>query len=402
MPRPHRIAVFSTIAALGIACGPRAVTPPIAPPPCPSTAATMSPPPAAEPAPKPSVSTPSLALGDAHTCASLVSQGVWCWGKNNHGQLGDGTRTSRRSPVRVFAEPVSTLAAGGDHTCADAHCWGRNTNGQLGDGTRIDRDSPVTPSALLNGAPFEAERGERWLLNASGSCLVQPQESGYWARCSTPGIFPHASCKPPSFCTEWFTGGAGRGDNLCISRAGYGGHTTGSIRCAHDDDHLGRPITPPEDPPPLGGTLQTLLQFTLGKGFACGVQLDGRIVCWGDLSGLRGTGSHKPETLVSGYWSARSVVAGDRFACFIRADEHVLCFGSEPALGLPTGPHRGLGEPRLALDQVSPMVTLGAGPRHVCAATYNDVFCWGKNDDGQLGDGTTTDRPAPVPVPLPK
>ncbi len=41
---------------------------------------------------------------------------------------------------------------------------------------------------------------------------------------------------------------------------------------------------------------------------------------------------------------------------------------------------------------------LAAGARHMCALTQYDVSCWGKNDEGQLGDDTTTDRPKPVTV----
>lgn len=81
------------------------------------------------------------------------SQGA-CWGRNDSGQLGDGTTTERHEPVALFTtrtEPIDPdqIAAGRDHACAhdrdtDAFwCWGANDHGQVGDGTSTDRHAPV-------------------------------------------------------------------------------------------------------------------------------------------------------------------------------------------------------------------------------------------------------------------
>jgi hypothetical protein len=71
---------------------------------------------------------------------------LWCWGKNNYGQLGDKTNTMRKSPVNIMSG-VSQVSAGGNHTCAVKDgalwCWGRNDQGQLGDGTWERKNFPV-------------------------------------------------------------------------------------------------------------------------------------------------------------------------------------------------------------------------------------------------------------------
>lgn len=87
--------------------------------------------------------------GGYHTCGIQIDGSLWCWGWNNHGQLGDGTRENQKSPVLVDAGDNSwtSIAAGGEHTCGvksdgSLWCWGNNEYGQLGDNTTSDRNVP--------------------------------------------------------------------------------------------------------------------------------------------------------------------------------------------------------------------------------------------------------------------
>src|SRR5262245_60804923 len=97
----------------------------------------------------------TIAAGGGHTCGLTSAGQVKCWGLNEAGQLGDGSRTGHATPVAVsdLEDGVVSLATGSDHTCAltDAggvKCWGWNLYGQLGDGTKIDRPGPVDVSGL--------------------------------------------------------------------------------------------------------------------------------------------------------------------------------------------------------------------------------------------------------------
>src|SRR5262249_6631134 len=76
-----------------------------------------------------------------HTCARTVAGTLWCWGKNDWGQLGNGTTTNSPSPVQINAlgTNVVEVAVGGSHTCArksdnSLWCWGINEDGELGNG----------------------------------------------------------------------------------------------------------------------------------------------------------------------------------------------------------------------------------------------------------------------------
>ena len=91
-----------------------------------------------------------LALGYSTTCVSIVGGALKCWGKNDYGQLGDGTTTNSHTPTTIDVDgAVEHLALGADFTCAALatgalKCWGRNHVGQLGDGTTSDRRTPGT------------------------------------------------------------------------------------------------------------------------------------------------------------------------------------------------------------------------------------------------------------------
>jgi alpha-tubulin suppressor-like RCC1 family protein len=96
----------------------------------------------------------SITLGFHHTCAIESGSGIaYCWGSNADGALGDGTTTNRAAPTPVSGgRRFASISAGFTHTCGVeaqtgvAFCWGRNDSGGLGDGTRSDHLTP-TPVA---------------------------------------------------------------------------------------------------------------------------------------------------------------------------------------------------------------------------------------------------------------
>jgi alpha-tubulin suppressor-like RCC1 family protein len=92
----------------------------------------------------------AISAGLAHTCALTERGRVRCWGNDSYGQLGDGDGGSSRLPVAVsdLGASVVAISAGEFHTCAVTEgsrpaCWGSNDSGQLGDGTPTWRPSEV-------------------------------------------------------------------------------------------------------------------------------------------------------------------------------------------------------------------------------------------------------------------
>lgn len=91
----------------------------------------------------------SVSAGENHTCGVTTSKRAYCWGSNASGQLGAGNVPSSSVPVLVLGRHAfASVSAGGSHSCGvtskgRAYCWGRNTEGELGDGTNIGTHVPV-------------------------------------------------------------------------------------------------------------------------------------------------------------------------------------------------------------------------------------------------------------------
>jgi alpha-tubulin suppressor-like RCC1 family protein len=100
----------------------------------------------------------TIAVGGNHACQVADGGVVWCWGLGTSGQLGNGAASSSSVPVRVSSDVrFFSVTAGDAHTCGIAmtnstvYCWGANESGQLGDGSTTQRN---VPTPVANGTGF--------------------------------------------------------------------------------------------------------------------------------------------------------------------------------------------------------------------------------------------------------
>ena len=104
-----------------------------------------------------------VSAGEKHTCGLTTDDRAYCWGLNEHGQLGDGSKLSRSRPTPVARGLLfSQISAGSRHTCGvtldgQAYCWGLDDNGQLGINSLTDRVRPV----LVQGVALGVRRSGR-------------------------------------------------------------------------------------------------------------------------------------------------------------------------------------------------------------------------------------------------
>ncbi len=118
----------------------------------------------------------SVSAGRRHSCGVTPAGAAFCWGRNDEGQLGDGTFTDRNGPVAVSGGlTFQSVSAGGNHSCGvttagAAFCWGLNKPvvrgqavedaGQLGNGTNANSNVPVPVSG---GHSFQSVTISLWV-----------------------------------------------------------------------------------------------------------------------------------------------------------------------------------------------------------------------------------------------
>ena len=117
----------------------------------------------------------SVAGGALHTVALKSDGTLWAWGMKDYGQLGDGTTVDKNAPVQVGTDTKwVSLSKGTQYTLAlksdgTLWAWGRNDYGQLGDGTTVDRHTPVQIGTDTKWASIASGRLHNIALKSDGT-----------------------------------------------------------------------------------------------------------------------------------------------------------------------------------------------------------------------------------------
>jgi alpha-tubulin suppressor-like RCC1 family protein len=518
----------------------------------------------------------AVSAGWLHTCAVLGNGTVHCWGQNQFGQLGNGTTSGSTTQVTVsgITSAVAITAGWWHHSCAllgdtTVRCWGINDWGQFGNGTRTNSSIPVTMrgtgvtwrssntavatidatgratgvnagTTTITATDGGGSTGSTTLtvsagqpsqftlsvaragagtgtvssnppgINCGADCS-EPYNSGTsvtltssaaagstfagWSGCDTvsgatctvtmnaartvtatftvpqsqfvltvsktgtgsgtvssspAGINCGADCSEPytsgtsvtltasaasgstfggwSGCdtasgttcsvtmnaartvTAQFTASGGAialagvsaggeytcvrlsdGTAQCTGRNQFGQHGNGTT----NDSTVLDPVS----------NLTTATQVVAGDEFACALLGDGTAKCWGlGESGQRGDNSFATfafvPVAVSGLTGATALAGGYEHTCALLSNGTMRCWGGnvEGQLGNGTTANPGTNQP-VAVSGISGATAITTGAYHTCALLGNGTLrCWGRNGQGQLGDGTFTRSSAPVPV----
>lgn len=364
----------------------------------------------------------SVHSGQGRFACALTPEGkAYCWGPNNRGQLGDGTTINRLRPTEVLQPDGVTftqISTGTSHTCAitpagQAYCWGDNTVGELGSPPDLTSTPVVVPRTVEQGSrvfvQITSGNGQTCALEADGSAYCWgSNSSGHLGV----GIEPMSGNLATLYITRPMRVVQPEGVVFTTIIAGLNRicavNSTGQAYCWGRNHlyQLGDGTTEDRAVPTAvaqpAGVVFT--DVTIGTTFTCGVTTVGDGYCWGrDHNGSFGRGvsggDHPtPTPAAVGYGPWLAFDAGGQFACGINAMGRVYCWGSGRMLG--NGLHDSSNIPVEALLPAGrAFVKLSTGDIASCALSdTNELYCWGNNIAGSVGDGTTIDRVIPVRI----
>lgn len=344
-----------------------------------------------------------LAMGEQDACAQLVSGQDVCWGRNDAGQVGDGTRERRLYPTPVKGDlgKVTSFAVANAFTCAMASagtvtCWGRNADGVLGPAATGDVSGPVRlplegVDLLVTGSWHGCARGKGgvrcWGRNYSGqlgdgtvetrSVPVEPLATK-GARVVAMGAGGAATC----FAIER--------DDPTKSEVRCVGGLRAVNALGEGNDALAR-----DGFSVLRGV--PVAQVATNESAGCAVTKSGELWCWGDDEGGRRL-APKEAARVDLPEAAAEVHVGRAHACVRTRSGTVACWGANLSHQLADGTVTPSDRPKpvYGLATVEQLAVSGFG---ACALLKGgEARCWGDNDEGQLGDGTREVHNVPMPI----
>lgn len=296
-----------------------------------------------------------VTAGHKMACGIKTDDTLWCWGENAEGQLGINTTVNMPVPTQVAvgttwkSVSASELFACGIRSDDTGWCWGRNTNGYLGDGTN---GNSLVPVAIAGGGTWKSI-----VVGNVHSCGIKSDDTGH--------------------C--WGSGANGRiGHNLTAAS---------------------------NAPAAIITTPNTWLSISAGGSHSCGVKLDKTLWCWGSgANGRIGNNNVTPGNNVvpiavtgtTGPWKSVSAGIGAH-NCALKEDDTLWCWGNNAVGQIGDGSILQRNEPVQITglwSAVSPANSQTCG----IVKTTNTLSCWGGNPNGVLGDNTLSNRLVPTPV----
>lgn len=306
-----------------------------------------------------------LVAGGQHYCVRTSAGEIYCWGRNDNGELGLGDTVARARPTRVAVQsdggalpPMDEVGAGALHTCARAfddsvYCWGQNLFGQLGQGLALTQsNAPVRINALFAGhvaaggyhscAIDHALRVQCWGRN-------EDSELGY-----LPGLRADA------------------GEARCAASTAWCNPT-----------------------PTAAGLAEQPVKLGLSQQSSCAVIVGGGVKCWGvnvhgELGVTPSASTPNPVSVSVGdgglLMGATSVSGLSLSVCATVQDAGARCWGYGSFGNLGNGVSTLIAPPQTfgALTDVS---GVAPGLAHTCVAAAGRVHCVGWNGEGALGNG---------------
>jgi alpha-tubulin suppressor-like RCC1 family protein len=353
-----------------------------------------------------------IAAGNLHSIVAMSGGTVRAWGYNSYGQVGEISGNYITVPVSVAGVTDAVdVAAGRYHSVAllsdgTILCWGLNDEGQLGNGTNSSSATPVPVSGITNAiavscgvSDYLPEGGNHTLALLSDGTVVAwgSNDFGQLGNAST------VDSNVPVFVS---------GINNVVAIAAGGHHSLavladGTIKAWGRNRHgaLGNSSVDDSSTPVTVGGITNAVSVAAGTSHSLALLADNSVKGWGNSSFGQLGPSLPPPSWV---WSPitiqlmpyrESVAAGADYSAIVMDDHTIDTWGTNLYGQLGTGD---ISE-RDPFPSRVPGIDLAVkvdGGRHHTLALLSDgaVMAWGRNSEGELGDGTRTNSSSPVAV----
>jgi alpha-tubulin suppressor-like RCC1 family protein len=404
-----------------------------------------------------------VSAGYDHSCAVDSAGVAYCWGYNGYGGLGNNNTTQQNSPVAVTTastplagKTVASIAAGNYFTCALdtaglGYCWGRNNHGQLGNSTTDGFDGPhPTATAVTTTGALSGKSLAQLTLGEFHVCAADTGGAGYcWGQDNAGQLGNGGTNTDSNVAVAVNTGGALSGKSLVQISAEYqstcGQDSSGALYCwgLGTSGQLGNNAAttsttavvvvipgPPTSVTAFPGDTTATVRWAAPSSFGTGTltgytataypggascTTTGATTC--AITGLTNGISYSVTVVtrttvgdsVAGgpatatpWPAATKISSGYLNACTISGGK-AYCWGDNTSGQLGNGTTTSSTTPvAVSTSGVlagKTLTQISVGYQHVCALdTAGAVYCWGDNSRGELGNGTTTSSSVPVAV----
>ncbi len=377
----------------------------------------------------------TTAVSISGNCAALENGALKCWGENDYGIVGDGSRENRTSPVAVtgldgISRSIDKVVNNAYRTCAtldtgSAMCWGDSLYGKLGLGNWDSQTSP-RPVSTINGTEGQALAVD---MGQDGGCAIDATGAVSCWGTNNNGVLGSGQNQTALEYSEIPVATSGidgiNATAVQLSR-GYSSACavldTGAVQCWGFNDYgmLGQDPAISSNATPntvsgLDGTVNAKA-VSIGYSHACALMEGGAVKCWGEnYDGQLGIDSsitvesYQPVDVsgIDGLAArATQVEVGEYNSCALLSTGAVKCWGSnsDGRLGIGDDTTYQVDTPTVVAgidgsSSANRAKHLSLEWNHGCAVMVNgSVRCWGAGGSGQLGDGNTDDAYSPVEV----
>jgi alpha-tubulin suppressor-like RCC1 family protein len=347
-----------------------------------------------------------VSAGEAFSCGVNSAGAAKCWGGNLTGQLGNGNMTNQSSAAQVvgLTGGIVSVSAGSKHACAvtvagPVKCWGYNSYGQLGDGTNITRTAPVEVQGLtaIKAVAVHGTNSACALTAAGGVKCWGWNIHGELGDGTTESRTAPVDVIGLTSGVRHIAAGV---DHTCAVT------TTGAVKCWGQNDYgeLGDGSTDTSTvPADVVNAASGFQAVAAGIEHTCALTTAGAVYCWGqNLWGQLGDGStverHAPINVAALGVGVQAIAAGGRHTCALMKTGQLYCWGRNE--------DGESGQPNSTDDELSPAVVMNVpagvtgvacGRSHTCLALGSGaVRCFGSNSSGERGDTSALFKAEPT------